>query len=188
MNCIKAEKLMMSYMDNTLSENDAKKLNEHIKICEDCKEAFFVYEMMQDSLENAELVEAPDGFEQNVMSKISSIVPDYLTKENISVYSIQSVVWGLFTIFFGAGIMLNMYSQPIMNYISQNEYIAKFYDTVTPISNLISNYINEIFLFLQNTVMSMNGLITYSKILFGVLVVLLCCIQVWIKRKDKVDA
>jgi len=186
MNCKRAEKLMMNYMDNTLSEEDAKKLNEHIKVCKECKESFLIYEMF--SVENKEIIEAPENFEQEVMMKISAITPAYLTKENISMDSINAVIWGTFAMLFGIGIMFNLYDSQILNYISQNEVIASLYQTVTPIGNFISKYINDSFEYLQKVILSMNNIITYSKIICAVLIIILSLVQIKIKNRDKVDA
>ena len=43
MKCSEAEELMMKYMDNELSESDAKRLNSHILECVECKESFFIF-------------------------------------------------------------------------------------------------------------------------------------------------
>lgn len=186
MNCKKAENFIMNYMDNTLSSAEAEELNKHLKTCESCKESFAVYEMMLDTFENADLTTAPNDFEQKLMIKISNITPVYLIQNPISIESINSLIWGIFTILFGAGIILNIYSEPIMNYISQNQYIADFYTVITPIGNLISEYINNSFAYIESITISMSGIITYSKIACGILAVVLCFVQLRIKR-SKVD-
>lgn len=186
MNCKKAESFIMNYMDNTLSSDDAEELNKHLKTCDSCKESFTVYEMMLDTLENTELTTAPNDFEEKLMIKISSITPVYLTQNPISIEGINSLIWGIFTIFFGAGIMLNIYSEPIMNYISQNQYVADFYTVITPIGNLMSEYINSSFAYIESITISMGGVISYLKIACGILAIILCLIQLRIKR-NKVD-
>lgn len=186
MNCKRAETLMMDYMDNILSQEDAKKLNEHIKECKQCKESFLIYEMF--SLKDEEIIEAPENFEKEVMMKISNITPSYLTKDNISMDSINAIIWGMFAMLFGIGIMFNLYDNSILNYISQNQYVASFYQTITPIGNLISKYINGSFEYLQNAILSMNNIIIYSKVICAVLIVILSLVQIKIKNKDKVGA
>lgn len=188
MNCSRAEKLMMDYIDNTLSADDAKKLNEHLKVCENCKESFLIYEMFQDAIQDEEIIEAPENFEKELMIKISDITPSYITKENISMDSLNAIIWGTFAMLFGIGIMFNLYDDSILTYVAQNEYISNFYNVITPIGNLISKYINESFAYFQNIVLSMNNLITYSKVICAVLVAILSLVQIKIKKTDKVDA
>lgn len=187
MNCKNAEKLIMNYMDNTLSSSEAEKLNKHLKTCNECKEAFDMYETMLTSFENIEIELAPDNFEETLMVKISAISPAYTTQKGISADGVNSIVWGTFTVVFGTGIMLNMYKEPLMNYIVQNEYIAEFYQSISPIGNLIAQYINDVFNYIESITISMSGLLSYSKIICGILVAILCFVQIWIK-KSKVDA
>ncbi len=187
MNCIKAENLIMDYIDNNLSSSEAEKLNEHLKNCENCREAFNIYEMMVDNFENLEFTSPPDDFEEKLMIKINAITPAYLNQKQISLDNIHSVIWGIFTIFFGFGIMLNMYRDSIITYLSQNEFIAEFYSVINPLANLVSDYINEIFVYVENITISMNGVLIYSKIICGILIAVLCFVQVWLKR-SKVDA
>lgn len=188
MNCKKAEELMMNYMDNTLSPKDAEKLNEHLINCKDCKESFFIYEMVQDTLENNEIIEAPIDFEKELMIKISDITPVYLAKKDLSIDCLNSIVWGSFTMLLGTGIMLNIYNEPIMNYIEQNEAISNFYNAITPLNNVITESINNVFVYTQNLINSMGGVELYAKIVCGLLITLICFLQVWVKQKDKVDA
>lgn len=188
MKCIEAEEYMMNYMDDTLSPEAAEKLNEHLKSCDKCREAFYIYETIQTTLEETEIIEAPANFEAELMLKINDITPVYLNKKDLAVDTLNSIVWGSFTIFLGTGIILNMYKDNILNYVTQNEYISNFYNAITPLSNLITDSINDMFMYVQNFVLSVDGVFVYFKIIFGILIAAICFLQAWVKSKEKVDA
>lgn len=189
MNCKDAEKFIMNYMDNTLSEQDAIKLNEHLKQCAECREAFEVYETMMNHFQDIEMVEAPVGFEQELMIKINVIEPVYLTQKPISIEWLHSLVWGLITLLFGTGVILNVYKDKIMVYISQNQYTAEFYQTISPVGNLFVKYINEGFVYVESiaSYLAGFGVFSYLKIICGISIFVLCGVEIWSKR-SKVDA
>jgi hypothetical protein len=189
MNCKDAEKLIMNYMDNTLSEKDAIKLNEHLKQCGECREAFAVYEVMMDHFQGIEIVEAPVCFEQELMTKISAIEPVYLTQKPISMEWVHSLIWGLITLLFGTGVILNVYKDKIMGYLSQNQYTAEFYQTISPVGNLFVQYINEGFKYVESITAYLSGfgIFSYLKIICGISIIVLCGVEIWSKR-SKVDA
>lgn len=189
MKCSDAEKLIMNYMDNVLSQKDAERLNEHLKKCDQCREAFAVYEMMIDNFQSIEIVDTPVNFEQELMLKIEAVSPVYLTQKPISMEWIHSLIWGIFTVLFGTGIVLNVYRDTIMESISQNQYIQQFYNAISPIGNLIVKSINQGFNYIEevSAYMAGFGAFGYLKIICGISILVLCGVEVWSKR-SKVDA
>jgi len=189
MNCKNSEKLIMNYMDNILSERDAIKLNEHLRQCNECKEAFTVYEMMIHEFQSFENVAVPSHFEQELMVKINALEPGCLTQKPIAMEWVNSIIWGIFTVLFGSGILLNVYNDKIMSYISQNQTVSEFYKMVSPTGNIIIKHINQMFNYIQGITVYMSGfmIFDYLKIVCGISIFALCCLEIWTKR-SKVDA
>ena len=188
MNCKTAENLIMSYMDNTLSEEEALKLNEHLKECEECREAFEMYEMITKDFETTEfMVKAPDDFEEKLMSKIQGITPAYLLRKKMSLEEIHCIIWGSFAMLLGIGLALNIYSEPIMEYIAMNEQLLNFYSMLSPIEAVINEYVLEVFNFIEKLMVDMSGVLWYSKIMGGILIILTCFVQFKANR-SKVEA
>ena len=188
MNCKAAENLIMNYMDNTLSEQDALKLNEHLKVCSECREAFEMYEMITNDFEAEEfLVSAPENFEEELMLKIQNITPDYLTRKKMTMEEIHSVIWGSFAVLLGIGLALNIYSEPFMEYIYNNKALADFYTMLLPLETMISQYILSVFNFIEKLTVDMSGVLWYSKIMGGILIILTCFVQFRASR-SKVEA
>ncbi len=84
MNCNKANKLIMEYIDCNISPEDEFLLKNHLKICSECQESFKFYtEILEEfSLNNKTIIQAPEDFEKNVMKKIENIEPKYIKEKN----------------------------------------------------------------------------------------------------------
>ena len=178
MNCKNAESLIMSYMDNTLSEADALKLNEHLKECEECREAFEMYEMIAKDFESTEfIVNAPDDFEKKLMVKIQGITPAYLARKKLSLEEVHCIIWGTFAMLLGIGLALNIYSEPLMEYISANEQLLSFYSMLLPIEAVINEYVLGMFNFVEKLMVDMSGVLWYSKVVGAILIILTCFVQ-----------
>ena len=78
MKCSEAEQLMMKYIDSELSEKDAKELNSHLLVCNECKESFYIYDSLMGDLKLLPDFEAPADFEYNVMAQIKKLSDDEL--------------------------------------------------------------------------------------------------------------
>lgn len=106
MDCNKANKLMMDYMDLNISEEDNFLLEKHLEECKECRESFGLYTQILDefSLDADNIIEAPEDFEINIMEKIEHIEPRYIkekTKKNMVAYvflGMTSLVFSLFLI------------------------------------------------------------------------------------------
>ncbi len=77
MSCDKYYVHMMHYMDGAITTEEERLLREHIKTCSACKEDFEIYEEMLKGFSETEIINAPDGFEEAVMSKIQSLEHTY---------------------------------------------------------------------------------------------------------------
>ena len=67
MDCKQADTFFMKYAENTIKPDDAKNLAKHLLICKGCRESFVVFDTC---LDESSIVEAPDDFTQNVMTRI----------------------------------------------------------------------------------------------------------------------
>ena len=155
MKCSEAEELMMKYMDNELSESDAKRLNSHILECVECKESFFIYGSLISDLKILSDYEAPLGFEAEVLAKISTISIDNNGRCTIK-SRVNGVIWGTFSVLFGTGTMLVMYREPIMKSLLGNPYIGDTVSKLIPISMNITEQGNII----KNTADTFIGVIS----------------------------
>ncbi len=178
MNCKNAEDLIMRYMDNTLSEADALKLNEHLRECKECREAFEMYEMITNDFETTKfIVKAPDDFEEKLMVKIQNITPAYLAHKKISLEEIHCIIWGSFAVLLGIALALNIYREPLMEYISMNEQLLNFYSMLLPVEAVINQYVMGMFNFIEKLMVDMNGVLWYAKVMGAVLIILTCFVQ-----------
>ncbi|WP_250278509.1 anti-sigma factor family protein [[Clostridium] colinum] len=132
MNCNKANKLMMDYMDFNISQEDEFLLKNHLKECNECKESFELYnEILEEfSLDCNTIIEAPEDFEINIMEKIEHIEPRYIkdkVKKNMVTYvflAMTSLVFSLFLIvYLNKDVLLSNQSSILYKYYSFFENI-----------------------------------------------------------------
>jgi len=88
MDCVKAEEMMMRFMDGELTDAESAELTAHTEICAACAENFHAYEKIMNAFADAPEIFAPDGFEAAVMQKI---LPARKKSENIFVVSLGAV-------------------------------------------------------------------------------------------------
>ncbi|NLJ87997.1 MAG: hypothetical protein GX327_04345 [Epulopiscium sp.] len=187
MNCNKVDHLIMKYMDGILTMEEAKHLNQHITKCDTCREEFFTYQKMIDVLQDGQLVEAPKDFEATVMNRIKDIEIDYEVKEKISIDTISAMVWGLFSLIFGIGVLLVLYRYPIIEYLVENPYLGDWASSMVPTVDILSTYISDI----KEEIIS---ILSTSKYVFSSLRLILIpvlsilgAIKYYIYRKAKVE-
>ncbi|GAB6086354.1 anti-sigma factor family protein [Alkaliphilus crotonatoxidans] len=70
MDCKTSSNLMMSYMDQTISKEEWKNLQQHLATCESCREEFDLLGQLNEMLDDLELLEPNEGFEERVMTSI----------------------------------------------------------------------------------------------------------------------
>nr|WP_317358082.1 zf-HC2 domain-containing protein [uncultured Tyzzerella sp.] len=157
MDCNKANKLMMAYMDFNISEEDNFLLEKHLEDCEECKESFQLYtEILEEfSLDADNIIEAPEDFEIKIMEKIEYIEPTYIrekSKKNMVAYvflGMTSLVFSLFLI------------------ISLNKDVFLSNPEKLPVLNTYYNFFNNIFnvsfesISLQNILNSISTILPY---------------------------
>ena len=187
MGCKEADELMMKYMDSVMTEEEAMRLGVHIESCASCKEAFSIYDMMMDDFLDLELIEAPDGFELQVMEKINEL-PLVSEKIKNSVDNATTLVWGTFSVLLGAATLITMNRDVILDYMISSETLAPYAQMI----QVNMEHFEMIFANAQATLYSMltvfNTYIAGSRYIILTIFVGLIVAQLYIYRKEKVDA
>lgn len=181
MECYKANELMMGYMDSTLTEDQASKLNQHLRTCASCKEDFLVYDNIMKEFSKAEVIAAPPGFEESVMKKIQSI--EFKRNGLFSADSFVCVVWGMFSVLFGLGFILFLYKDAVLETLAAIPYMSAFIATMLPISEFVTSLSNSILL--SGEVML--GIITSSRYIVLGIILCLATVQYAMYRKEKLN-
>ncbi len=143
MDCFNSEDYFMKFMDNTLDEDSAQILNDHIKTCGKCREEFLTYNMMMEEFEKEELLLAPEGFEFNVMEKLSAMPEIHYKPEN-RMENAFCFVLGLVSALMGIGFMIGFYKDQIIQFFSSYEILSVFVDIFTPISEFAHDLLNNV--------------------------------------------
>ena len=103
MSCKRANELMMKHMDDELCEHDLERLYEHFGVCVKCREDFAAYvEIMKEFQNNKCLLDAPDEFEQVVMTKIARLEPE---EKRGKKEMVVAVLVGVLSVLLGAALM-----------------------------------------------------------------------------------
>lgn len=174
MNCDKSNLYMMKYIDGDITEEEAKRLNEHILCCEKCKKDFEIYDNILKDFAFIPEFEAPEGFENEVMQKISAL-------NGIEIYTfknkIMSIIWGLFTIIFGSGAMLLFYRESIIKSLSQTQYFAEKISNFLPISEKIEEQADLIIYIFNDMLIKINDVFANIIIVFLTIITVICAFQ-----------
>lgn len=147
MDCNKASKLMMKFMDNSLTDEENLLLEKHLEECVECKKDFSLYtEILEDFSTEILDIEVPENLEEMVMEKIEEIEPRYIdlkNRTNIFYY----ITAGLVSLLFSIGILVNMNKEIIIENFKQDSLFYKildFYEYIEMLSNSFVLFLNEI--------------------------------------------
>ncbi|NMA83007.1 MAG: hypothetical protein GX962_03975 [Epulopiscium sp.] len=185
MKCRQADELMMAYLDGILTQEKAQELNIHLQNCDLCVESFYAYEQIKQELNEIVITEAPHGFTQRVMATVAEIDPQYEVQAN-PIENLAGIVWGMFSIFFGVGILLLMYQQEILNLLLSHPLTSSWIGQFIPTFDLLRDSIQGIQSnligikeFIIQMIESGRNLLTVSLVVLGI-------VQYKIYRKEKV--
>ena len=107
MDCKQSEIAMMQHMEKTITPADAKKLAEHVLICETCREYYLAFdEMMESITEDFEIVSPPEGFTSAVMAKVYEIEETAEKPAVVRIFDGQffmKVFWTISAVLMGVG-------------------------------------------------------------------------------------
>jgi len=72
MKCSKAHELISPYIDGELPERDIRRLEDHVKVCLNCRAELEESRELHNLFANVDVFKAPYGFRTRVMANISS--------------------------------------------------------------------------------------------------------------------
>ena len=183
--CLKANDYMMKYMDGDITDNEAKRLKDHIDRCDDCREDFKLYDFILDELSvDTELSSPPEGFTAAVMVKVEA-VPAPRKLINASFDSLLCGVWGVFSVVFGVGFLLVLNREQILDYFSGIPALSGYVAAIMPMSERISAFFSGLVAsFGQFFVSAGAFLSSYRYWIFGIFAALVVC-QYFVNRRSK---
>jgi anti-sigma factor RsiW len=73
MNCQTSNDYIMKYFDGEINDLEEAQFRQHLKTCPKCSEEFNCMSEIFGSLETAETIEPPEGFEASVMEKVNKV-------------------------------------------------------------------------------------------------------------------
>jgi hypothetical protein len=189
--CSRAFEYFMKYMDNTLREEEAKKLHTHLAVCEKCKADFIVYESLVTEFSVCELIEAPADLEVRVMAEIKKF-PELKAHVNKSINAIVAALGiGFFTTM-ALGFIMFINRDLIFEFMANSPTFAPYVSMLTPVSDFITSFTDNIWTALSGagtTAFSLVG--SYKYIILAIAVLLLIAQIVVYNRgrvKNKVEA
>jgi hypothetical protein len=185
MECEKASGLMMQYMDKTLSEADAAKLNSHIKQCPACKEEFMVYDKILREFESTEVISAPDNFCEIVMEKIRAL--DFKRPVSTVKDSMLCVIWGIFSVVLGLGLLASMYKDTVIEYLSSTGRFELFLKTLAPVSEYVNLFTGGLTSAFASLSTGLGALVSPVRLVLLVIFAVLAGVQYVIYKKNKAE-
>ena len=126
MDCNKANKLMMDYMDLTITEEDEFLLKNHLKNCDECREF---------TIDANNIIKAPEDLEINIMEKIENIQPRYI-KEKVNKNIIAYVSLGMTSLFISIFILISLNKDILLISSEKMPILYKYYLFVQNIFNI----------------------------------------------------
>ena len=133
MDCVQAEVAMMQHVEKTITAEMAKKLAEHILTCETCHEYFFAFDEMMEAVgDDFEVVEAPDGFVDSVMARVSP---------STMVFSLGRVLSGISAVIVGALVFINYpaiesFAEGFVNNLHQLGQSLQVFGQIEPVGDM----------------------------------------------------
>ncbi len=115
MKCNEAQAYMMKFFDKNLNDIEEAQFKQHLKNCKECSEEFLSLKEIFSEIEQDSVIEPPEDFELQVMSRLEKEVVMYSKPagENTFVYNILlAAVTFIFVILFG-GIIYEAIKQPL---------------------------------------------------------------------------
>lgn len=180
MDCKKADQFMMKYMDDVIAEDEKLELDEHLKLCEDCREAFTIYGEMSDYFSTVELIEAPENFEMCVMEKIS-LLPKASEQSAETTDNLIHIACGMAFVLFGICIIAVINNEAVLRYVSGGEVLL-------PLAVYLQGFIDTASSIVYDIFKSFNAFIAQAKYYMLAVLVFIIALQVFVYKNDKAEA
>lgn len=184
MRCAEADLLMMKYMDGEITSQEAEKLNEHILTCKKCEEAFFIYDGMVAEMSSMPQFDAPEGFENAVMAKISALPATQ------SIYSVRDkakiLIAGTFAMLLSIGALLIAYRDTIIYNLAKSQRFGAYMQNLIPLVERIEIQKENVIGMFNTAILSIEGTLSASAGFIVAGIVMLCVVQVvLVMRKNR---
>lgn len=185
MDCKMSDMLIMKYMDGELSENEAKMLNAHILDCEACRKEFYLYDSMIKEFEAMPEICAPDGFELEVMAKVTALNHNYATVQYKVEHKTLGVVLGVFSVILACGAGVFVFREPILNSAFGAMLPEGAYDKLINMSGFVSEFLGLCAETLSSVFTSANSALTAAMGVVVLLIVVVAALQGYILYKRR---
>lgn len=187
MDCKKANELMMEFMDGTLSEENAALLGNHLKECKECEIDFEFYNQMIDEFSDMNnVIQAPDGFEESVMTKIDLIEPIYFPRAD-KTDNILCTIWGSISVAVGTGAIFTLNKDAISAFLGSVPQLSRYAEMLEPIEIYAEQFKIGLNTAINTITASVSGYASSLRYVSLIAFVLLIAAQYFIYRKDKVE-
>lgn len=184
MDCSKIDDYLMKYMDNTLTKEEAKKMNLHLSACEKCKQDFMIYDEIIKEFSETELIEAPEDLEIKVMAQIAALEPVHV-KVNKTVDYLMAGIIAFFAVAAGSAIILFINRESILNLLSNSPTFSAYADMLSPVSEFVSNFTQNASMILTTKLSSVITLMDSYKYVILLVSLALFGVQIFLYKKDK---
>lgn len=188
MDCNKANKLMMKFMDNSLTEEEHLLLESHLQECEECKKDFSLYtEILEDFSEEIGLIEAPESFEENVMSIIEDIEPEYVEVKN-RMNKFYYLTGGAIVLLFTSSLVVNMNKELILTNFDEKSFLYKILELneyISISSKSVLDFLTKTFYIIES---NLPIFINYLRLASFIAIIVLVLAQYRVYKNNKVEA
>ena len=147
MDCRRANELIMKYMDSEINENEALELHNHTEICDECRGMFALYSEIMDGFDMIDEIEAPSGFEDDVMAGIANVVPGYRQSFTMN---LGCIILSVFSALAGLGTLLVIWREYIMEYMVNTPGLDKYTGNFQYISGYLDRLGNSLVSLIQS--------------------------------------
>ena len=92
MDCIEIKKLLPLFMERKLGEEERKSVEEHLLECRNCAFESALFEKIENTLESAERVKAPDYLKERILSNIFPAFEPAKERRQLGILSIAAAI------------------------------------------------------------------------------------------------
>ena len=188
MDCNKANKLMMQFMDNSILEDDYLLLEQHLEECDVCKKDFSLYiEILNGFSGNIGLVEAPEDFEDIVMNRIEDIEPEYIDLKN-RFNNFYYVMGGIISLLFSISMLININKELILNNFSSDSIIYKILQFNDYIGILSTSFVEFFMKTISIIEINLPIFLEYLRLTSFIAIIILILAQYRVYKNNRVKA
>lgn len=141
MNCNESNEYIMKYFDRDLNDIESAQLKQHLKSCKKCSEDFQSMNKIINCLENESILEMPENFEMDVMSKIKCLEVDRKKKSSRNLVFLYNLIT-LVSVVALLAFIINLKDVNIFDTLS---YFRENFKSFSSIIEILYQVFNEIY-------------------------------------------